>query len=113
MVCLCGNHDVGNRPNSATVKTYVDSFGDDYFGEWIRRAPAPPASPYTLAGMRSLSDSNFHRYARRLLAYALVGAGFWAGGCRFLVLNSSLYSALEPGIKYVAQITCFLCVRVE
>merc|ERR1712232_790647 len=34
LVCLCGNHDIGNRPNSATIKSYTDSFGDDYLSFW-------------------------------------------------------------------------------
>lgn len=34
LLCLCGNHDIGNRPNSATIKRYVDGFGDDYFSFW-------------------------------------------------------------------------------
>jgi 3',5'-cyclic AMP phosphodiesterase CpdA len=59
LVCICGNHDVGNEPDRATVSQYRDRFGDDYLA-------------------------------------------FWAGGCRCLVLNSSLYSALEPG-RYPAD----------
>jgi 3',5'-cyclic AMP phosphodiesterase CpdA len=31
MVCVCGNHDVGNSPTPATIQKYKDSFGDDYF----------------------------------------------------------------------------------
>jgi hypothetical protein len=31
LVCLCGNHDVGDRPNKATVQSFTSSFGDDYF----------------------------------------------------------------------------------
>lgn len=34
LLCVCGNHDVGNRPNSQTIKRYTDSFGDDYFSFW-------------------------------------------------------------------------------
>lgn len=49
LVCVCGNHDVGNRPTPASIASYRRDFGDDYFG-------------------------------------------FWVGGVRCLVLNSSLYS---------------------
>lgn len=31
LVCVCGNHDVGDSPTAATVHTYRASFGDDYF----------------------------------------------------------------------------------
>lgn len=48
LVCVCGNHDVGNQPTSATVRQYGARFGDDFFS-------------------------------------------FWAGGVRFLVLNTQIY----------------------
>lgn len=31
LVCVCGNHDVGDQPTMASVKEYRDNFGDDYF----------------------------------------------------------------------------------
>lgn len=34
LVCVCGNHDVGNTPTEKTVLKYRDSFGDDYFSFW-------------------------------------------------------------------------------
>ena len=30
LVCVCGNHDVGNTPTRATIKQYTDQLGDDY-----------------------------------------------------------------------------------
>ena len=48
LVCVCGNHDIGNTPTRDTVQDFRDKFGDDYFA-------------------------------------------FWAGGVRFLVLNSQYY----------------------
>ncbi|XP_072043381.1 serine/threonine-protein phosphatase CPPED1-like [Amphiura filiformis] len=48
LVCVCGNHDLGNTPTRDTVQDFRDKFGDDYFS-------------------------------------------FWAGGVRFLVLNSQYY----------------------
>ena len=47
MVCVAGNHDVGNRPTPASLAWYRKNIGDDWFG-------------------------------------------FWAGGVRALVLNSTL-----------------------
>ena len=31
LVCVCGNHDVGDRPNAGTIETYTSRFGADYF----------------------------------------------------------------------------------
>ena len=31
MICVCGNHDVGNSPTKESIETYTKSFGDDYF----------------------------------------------------------------------------------
>lgn len=36
LVCVCGNHDIGNVPNAATIKTYTSAFGPDYFTFWSR-----------------------------------------------------------------------------
>jgi hypothetical protein len=37
MLCLCGNHDVGNRPNADSIKRYTSRFGDDYFAFWCHQ----------------------------------------------------------------------------
>jgi len=34
LVCVCGNHDVGNTPTPATIAGWKSSFGDDYFSFW-------------------------------------------------------------------------------
>ena len=34
LVCVCGNHDIGNTPNNQTIVTYKQKFGDDYFSFW-------------------------------------------------------------------------------
>jgi hypothetical protein len=34
LVCLCGNHDVGNRPTKASVERFVAAFGDDCLAWW-------------------------------------------------------------------------------
>lgn len=31
LVCVCGNHDVGDEPTNETVQDYRKTFGDDYF----------------------------------------------------------------------------------
>ena len=49
LICVPGNHDLGNTPDAASIASYRKNFGDDYFG-------------------------------------------FWAGGVRGLVLDSTLYS---------------------
>jgi hypothetical protein len=49
LLCVPGNHDLGNTPDAAALASYRRHFGDDYFG-------------------------------------------FWVGGVRGLVINSTLYS---------------------
>lgn len=34
LVCMCGNHDVGNRPSSASIERYKQNYGDDYLAFW-------------------------------------------------------------------------------
>ena len=34
LVCLCGNHDVGNRPTKQSIQHWTSSFGDDFFAFW-------------------------------------------------------------------------------
>lgn len=48
IVCVCGNHDVGDIPTDESIEAYKREFGDDFFS-------------------------------------------FWAGGCKFIALNSQLY----------------------
>jgi 3',5'-cyclic AMP phosphodiesterase CpdA len=35
MVCLCGNHDVGNRPTKTSIERFTNAFGDDYLSFWV------------------------------------------------------------------------------
>ena len=34
LVCLCGNHDVGNRPTRASIERFTSVYGDDYLAFW-------------------------------------------------------------------------------
>jgi len=34
LVCVCGNHDVGNVPTRDTISLYTKEFGDDYMAFW-------------------------------------------------------------------------------
>jgi serine/threonine-protein phosphatase CPPED1 len=34
LLCLCGNHDVGNVPTAASIQRYTQEFGDDYYAFW-------------------------------------------------------------------------------
>jgi len=56
LVCVCGNHDVGNKPTEETIDLYRKEFGDDYLT-------------------------------------------FWAGGVKFIVLNSQLIQGPEGSPK--------------
>ncbi|CAK9300331.1 unnamed protein product [Gordionus sp. m RMFG-2023] len=35
LICVCGNHDIGNYPTSKDVLDYRRDFGDDYFSFWV------------------------------------------------------------------------------
>lgn len=35
LVCVCGNHDVGNTPTAENVQSYRSNYGDDYFSFWV------------------------------------------------------------------------------
>ncbi len=35
LVCVCGNHDLGNRPDARSIASYREHFGDDYFLFWV------------------------------------------------------------------------------
>jgi len=35
LICVCGNHDVGDRPTTKTIDSYRKDFGDDYFSFWV------------------------------------------------------------------------------
>ena len=34
LVCVCGNHDVGDTPTAETIQLYKQDFGEDYFSFW-------------------------------------------------------------------------------
>jgi hypothetical protein len=34
MICVCGNHDIGNRPTNASIDSFKSYFGDDYLAFW-------------------------------------------------------------------------------
>lgn len=34
LVCVCGNHDVGNKPTTESIQKYKNRFGDDYLVFW-------------------------------------------------------------------------------
>jgi hypothetical protein len=36
LVCLCGNHDVGNRPDRTSIDRFMAEFGDDYLAFWAQ-----------------------------------------------------------------------------
>ncbi|XP_065223870.1 serine/threonine-protein phosphatase CPPED1-like [Planococcus citri] len=34
LICVCGNHDVGDTPTPKSIQKYRTSYGDDYFSFW-------------------------------------------------------------------------------
>ena len=49
LVCVCGNHDVGDRPNAASIAQYRGEFGDDYF-TFMTECKEPNACSIILRG---------------------------------------------------------------
>jgi hypothetical protein len=37
LICVCGNHDIGNRPTKTSIDSFIQYFGDDYFAFWSTR----------------------------------------------------------------------------
>ena len=35
LVCVCGNHDIGNEPTMENIDGYKETFGDDFFSFWV------------------------------------------------------------------------------
>lgn len=35
LVCVCGNHDIGDVPTAATVQVYRTQFGSEFFWFWV------------------------------------------------------------------------------
>jgi len=35
LVCICGNHDVGNKPKKETIASYEEHFGSHYLSFWV------------------------------------------------------------------------------
>jgi len=35
LVCLCGNHDVGNKPTRESIDHWTSQFGDDFLSFWV------------------------------------------------------------------------------
>lgn len=35
LICVCGNHDIGNQPTVEGISKYRNSYGDDYYSFWV------------------------------------------------------------------------------
>lgn len=35
LVCVCGNHDVGDQPTVESIAKYKSNYGDDYYSFWV------------------------------------------------------------------------------
>ena len=38
LVCVCGNHDVGDRPTPTSIQRFRTNFGDDYLAFWAKQS---------------------------------------------------------------------------
>ena len=89
LVCVCGNHDVGNRPTPASIRSFTRSFGDDYFSFLVDGTRHRHRQHlHTLCSLsHSLSDTSVRLSVR--------------AGCKCIVLNSQLFkdSSGCPGFQ--------------
>lgn len=96
LVCVCGNHDVGQTPTVQTVRSYRDSFGDDYFSFWC-------------GGVLFLALNSQYYFDSSLVPELAAEQDAWldgllssaaASGCKHLVVFQHipwfLYDANEP-----------------
>lgn len=35
LICVCGNHDVGDSPTQTSLQKYRSNFGDDFYSFWV------------------------------------------------------------------------------
>lgn len=35
LICVCGNHDVGDSPTQESLQKYRNNFGDDFYSFWV------------------------------------------------------------------------------
>jgi hypothetical protein len=35
LICVCGNHDVGDQPTVESIAKYRNKYGDDFFSFWV------------------------------------------------------------------------------
>lgn len=35
LVCVCGNHDIGDSPTQQSLEKYKSNFGDDFYSFWV------------------------------------------------------------------------------
>lgn len=35
LICVCGNHDIGDTPTQESLQKYRSNFGDDFFSFWV------------------------------------------------------------------------------
>ena len=58
LVCVCGNHDVGNRPTRADIERFTSAFGDDYLAFWV----SPTLNSLCKSSASSLLTSHCQAY---------------------------------------------------
>jgi len=56
LVCVCGNHDVGNNPNKVTTQLYKDEFGDDYLAFWCGGVKFLAINSQIIQGLEETSE---------------------------------------------------------
>jgi hypothetical protein len=57
LVCVCGNHDVGNRPTPTSIQRFRSAFGPDFFSFWVSRCVSW-CDRESVPAMSSMRDSS-------------------------------------------------------
>jgi len=56
LVCVCGNHDVGNAPTKRTIQLYKEEFGDDYLTFWCGGVKFFVLNSQIIQGLKSTNE---------------------------------------------------------
>ena len=92
LVCLCGNHDIGNRPTPRSIARFRSAFGDEYLAFWangsynivlnnvlfIASTPQVPREYITLNYDGSRVVSSMHETTKHIvyLSLAIIHSSF-------------------------------------
>ena len=110
LVCCCGNHDVGNLPNRASIDLYRSRFGDDYFEYFINGSRCLVLNS-SLLSAKEASREGDKKEALSLAAKQDTWIDERLRAQRDALVDSSMY--WEPPLFIFTHIPPFLFARDE